>query len=77
MSIGTYTPAKMAAQRPKNHKYPYGKTEEEKRDFALKFSKLAGTMTVSDLAKEMGINEKQVNSFSTRSGWSIKYVSNT
>jgi len=61
---------------PRNRPKIYGVTPEEKKEFLLKFSKLAGTMSVADLAKEMGLTEKQTRSFANRSGWSIKYVPN-
>tara|TARA_R100000951_G_scaffold2179_2_gene3705 strand:+ start:1225 stop:1434 length:210 start_codon:yes stop_codon:yes gene_type:complete len=61
---------------PRHQKFPYGYTDEERQEFARRFSKLAGKMPVEEIAVEMNITEKQVRTFADRSGWSIKYVSN-
>ena len=61
---------------PRERSTPYGNTDEERREFLSKFSKVAGKMSVEDIAVHMGITEKQVRNFANRSGWSIKYVPN-
>ena len=61
---------------PRERSTPYGDTPEERRIFLTAFSKVAGKMSVADVAKEMNLTESQVRAFANRSGWSIKHVPN-
>jgi uncharacterized protein YjcR len=56
----------------RGQKFPYGYTDVERADFARVFSKLAGKMSVADIAEKLNLEEKQVRKFATVSGWSIK-----
>ena len=61
---------------PRERSTAYGDTQEERQTFLKAFSKVAGKMSVEDIAVHMSITEKQVRNFANRSGWSIKYVPN-
>ena len=56
----------------RGQKFPYGYTDEERKEFAKEFSKLAGYITVPEIAEKLNLEEKQVRKFATVSGWSIK-----
>tara|TARA_R110000850_G_scaffold235569_1_gene360388 strand:- start:292 stop:750 length:459 start_codon:yes stop_codon:yes gene_type:complete len=73
---GKFKSKSRVTAQPKERATPYGNTQEERRIFLKAFSKVAGKMSVEDVAQKMNITETQVRKFAQGSGWSIKHVSN-
>tara|TARA_R110000782_G_scaffold270058_1_gene369417 strand:+ start:767 stop:1222 length:456 start_codon:yes stop_codon:yes gene_type:complete len=69
---GKFKAEKYKTAPVRGQKFPYGYTDVERADFARAFSKLAGKMSVADIAEKLNLEEKQVRKFATVSGWSIK-----